>query len=399
MAFNNIHILMFNVYMPTDEVGNDVSLDEYDTILNIISQTLSERKYDGIVIGGDLNIDFSRIRSSHLQRLQSFIEAEGLICGIEHPLYQVDFTYESRMTGNKSTLDYFIVSDNMFRCLNDYTCSHDGDNLSDHSLLFTTFDIHIEYFEGVPLEPSEKPSWNKASTGDIEAYKSTLDNLLCNIDIPLKAIECNNLMCQSHGDSIQKFHDAIISACTLASSNCIPKTGMSKHPVVPGWNDHVEHKRQQSLLWNFIWKCNGCPKTGIIADIRRSTRARYHYAIRSIKKDKEKCISKKIAEALTEDNSRNFWDEINKIKRKSKQLPDLVEGAQGTKEIGALFASKYDNLFNSVSYDKEELSEVLIDINDKIELVCATGKCNKCHSVSVEDIHKAIGHLNMVLKD
>ena len=86
IVFNDIHVLMFNVYMPTDEVSNDISLAEYESVLNVISETCSERNSDGILIGGDLNVDFTRVRSTHLQKLKSFIHTEVLKCGAEHPL-------------------------------------------------------------------------------------------------------------------------------------------------------------------------------------------------------------------------------------------------------------------------------------------------------------------------
>ena len=40
-------------------------------------------------------------------------------------------------------------------------------------------------------------------------------------------------------------------------------------------------------IWHFIWKKCGSPTQGEIAQIMRSTRSKYHYAIRYVKKNEE----------------------------------------------------------------------------------------------------------------
>ena len=42
--------------------------------------------------------------------------------------------------------------------------------------------------------------------------------------------------------------------------------------IIPGWNDMVKDLRHKALFWHNIWKSSGCPKTGVIANTRRSTR-------------------------------------------------------------------------------------------------------------------------------
>ena len=50
------------------------------------------------------------------------------------------------------------------------------------------------------------------------------------------------------------------------------------------------------MFWHVLWKENGCPRTGWIATLRNKSRARYHYALRYVKKSKDKIIVDKLAE-------------------------------------------------------------------------------------------------------
>ena len=52
---------------------------------------------------------------------------------------------------------------------------------------------------------------------------------------------------------------------------------------VPGWNDYVKSYRTDAMFWHVLWKDNGCPKTGYIADMRRRTRYQYHNVLRKVK--------------------------------------------------------------------------------------------------------------------
>ena len=69
---------------------------------------------------------------------------------------------------------------------------------------------------------------------------------------------------------------------------CIPctKERHSTHERVPGWRERVEPFREKSLLWHRIWIDCGRPRNGVVADCMRRTRAKYHYAVREVKKRK-----------------------------------------------------------------------------------------------------------------
>ena len=107
----------------------------------------------------------------------------------------------------------------------------------------------------------KKCDWGKATACDIGSYKVELDTLLRNINIPVEAITC---------DSVS------------ASNKCIPskKGGSNAGKVIHEWTDRFKLSREVSLLWHRIWVDSGKPITGYVYDIMKSTRHKYHYAIR-----------------------------------------------------------------------------------------------------------------------
>ena len=98
------------------------------------------------------------------------------------------------------------------------------------------------------------------------------------------------MFCVDHDNDINRFYDDIVLALTSASSACIPKYEHSKgkNKNITGWIESVDDKRQTSLFWHYLWKDNGSPHNGIIAEIARRTRANYHYAIRNVLKNQNK---------------------------------------------------------------------------------------------------------------
>ena len=49
-------------------------------------------------------------------------------------------------------------------------------------------------------------------------------------------------------------------------------------------------RRYKSLFWHSMWFECGKPKTGVVADVMRKTRASYHYAIRHVRKCEQQIV-------------------------------------------------------------------------------------------------------------
>ena len=53
------------------------------------------------------------------------------------------FSYESKINGDRSLLDHFLVSDNTFYAITEYTSLHHGQNLSDHNAIRLVLDTML----------------------------------------------------------------------------------------------------------------------------------------------------------------------------------------------------------------------------------------------------------------
>ena len=79
------------------------------------------------------------------------------------------------------------------------------------------------------------------------------------------------------------------------------------------------------------------PRQGVVADIMRRTREKYHYCIREVKKNE--LLHKKSARAgsVAENNSRNLWTECRKIRQKIANSTNCMDTVVGYKNITELF--------------------------------------------------------------
>jgi len=123
--------------MPCDIIYDRHNQNVYESILNEISRICQEDNSSYIIVGGDFNTDFARNNSLHTQALTNFIDFENLFNGLAHTTSHVEYTYESKSTGIRSTLDHFLVSHALYYKIFSYIPLHEGDNLSDHAPLFS----------------------------------------------------------------------------------------------------------------------------------------------------------------------------------------------------------------------------------------------------------------------
>jgi len=141
----------------------------------------------------------------------------------------------------------------------------------------------------------------------------------------------------------------------------VPGTG-----CIPGWSEEVQPLRDKYLFWHNIWIDCGRPQEGYVADCMRRTRASYHYAIPRVKKNEEQIICDRIANSLLHDPNRNFWSPIRKICNKRPANCRIVDGCTDEESVAQLFALKYAELFSSVSYNNQEMQNIIDSIESHI---------------------------------
>ncbi len=124
--------------------------------------------------------------------------------------------------------------------------------------------------------------------------------------------QCQDVLCADHKAQLCQLYANIIQAC-LDASYCIhvvtpsdggAATGGQKR--IPGWSEHVEQFKQESLLWHRQWKAQGSPHDGAYSDMRIITRAHYKGAVRYVMNNSDDLKMTKMAEAIVDRRDRNL---------------------------------------------------------------------------------------------
>ena len=105
----------------------------------------------------------------------------------------------------------------------------------------------------------------------------------------------------------------------------------------------------------------------MVADIRRRTRYKYHYAIRHVTKNKKAITANKMAQQILTCQLKGFWANVRKVKGFKSNLPCSVDSIVGEENISDLFASKYEILYKSVPYNTESMNCLKTQIDENIK--------------------------------
>ena len=136
-----------------------------------------------------------------------------------------------------------------------------------------------------------------------------------------------------------------------------------------------------------------------MADIRRRTRHKYHYAIRYTSQNKQAIIANKMSEQVLNGNSSSFWANVTKVKGAKTNIPTTVDTSVGNKDICELFAEKYETLYNLVPYNDTEMGELLIQVDNSIKNKFRSAGDMVFDKITVDTITKGISALKKYKTD
>ena len=145
-----------------------------------------------------------------------------------------------------------------------------------------------------------------------------------------------------------------------------------------------------NIFWHRLWRVNGSPTSGWLSEIRKKTRAKYHYALRQIRKEKDKILASNLAENVVNNNTNDFWASVKKVKGCKPAYVNCVDNVVGGENISNHLVKKYSDLYNSVSYDKHEMQATMSQINTLVSNKCCSQKCYFKHSFCVGDVYDAV---------
>jgi hypothetical protein len=228
-------------------------------------------------------------------------------------------------------------------------------------------DTKCNYEKCTPVihDTSNRIAWNRVTDGDKNLYRSKLEILLNDLSIP-NACFCIDVQCKDdhHAKALDEFCEQIIQCCIDAGS-VFPKK--SKKKRIPYWSDRIKPLKDDAIFWNNIWlQCNK-PDNGIIYELMKKTKHAYHYGARKIKRQTEQLRRCKMAEAIHNNRSRDFWSEVKKVNSSNAKCPLNVKDKTNDFDIASLFAAKYKTLYNSVPSDMLKMENVRYELNMKLD--------------------------------
>ena len=384
---NNLNIIMCNLYLPCDD-NTDVNFELYgETLYDLINIIDTYRGFD-LIIGGDLNTDFNRNESRNLDLLNQFINDELLNC-ISLELSSNNFTFQNSR-GNKSFIDHFIVSESLNQC--NVAVSYDGNNLSDHNpiTLNTTCSSTVIHNNNITKHIIE---WDKATDIHLDNYKTLLNHYFREFDINIDILECNNFNCKHHTEHISQKLEEFIDIIKCCANSTIPNKVLRGKRGIKDWNVFVAPYKEKSIFWNDVWKSAGRPAVGQLANLRRFSRNKYHWAVRKAKRDDNKFFLSVTAEQLANKSFREFWNTIRKIKGINRISSNVIDGVSNDQNIVDNFKDIYSELYNSVP--DNDFKTVVNEVNTLVSNKCSNNMCSSahCHDITIDILSKAIDSL------
>ena len=310
------NLLIVCVYLPYEDgqLNTDVFIDQLAQLETVIEQNLDCHS----VICGDFNVDFSR-SWLHTALLSSFCENVNVKPVCHHPSCVIDYSYNFDMI-RFQVLDHFLLSGVLYdKCVERAYVVHDVDNLSDHDPILLDIGLDIQYVGLSAKVYTPRPSWRKASQTDLFNYSSALSKELSCLPLDSDVLVCHDMKCNDilHFHALSNYVKGITDACITACNNTIPFTSVVQQGGrIAGWSEYVQPLRDKSIFWHNLWKENGRPHSGVVADCMRRSRAAYHHAVRFVKKEEDNIRCERIMNTAMLKDDTNFWSEVKKIRAK-----------------------------------------------------------------------------------
>ncbi len=393
IRLNDIVLLLICVYMPCDSGSKHQENPEYVDTLNAIELICEKSEYDAVIYCGDWNTCLSR-DNAQTKCLMDFCYRNNLKVCWENDNSTIDDTYVNFELNHASCIDYCVMSNNMFECINECNVQHCVLNLSHHSPVVMNLQTGHEALNHLNENVNSKKRilWHKVTDENINQYKSELDRLLEQHEVNMDVLNCSNVLCNDpgHKQYIDSLCNILLCCCLSAGEVCFPHSKPGK-TAIPDWNDVAEPVRENALFWHWLWNECGRPHNGAVADIMRRTRAKYHYSVRKLRREANECSRRKLAESVANDKSqRDLWQEIKKMKHKTRVTSGVIDDCHNDEDICNLFASKYETLYQSVPTDNDELEGIQ---NELRERMVQDAMQRDCH-IDVGSVKNAIKKLN-----
>ena len=364
-------IIIVNCYFPTDTQDNNFDDWELIKCLETLSGIITAYPNHHILIGGDINCDFSR-QTPFVNMIRDFTLNSNLSAAWWS--FPIDFTYSfSSNIHNRtsfSCLDHFFYNDSLQ--VKDAAVIHLGDNLSGHEPIYISININVtdnlvpDSSTHGTQDYTYAPNWSKASVSQLQDFNESLRTKCQSLVIP-DGLLCNNLTCQSddHRNDITHYCDALLNIIDDATKMNIPPTHIPSEKKTPGWLELVKPFQDEARFFHSIWVSYGKPQNCPLYETMKRTRNSYHYAIRRAQKNEEEIRNQHLVDHCLKGNSSDIIKEFKKQNKCTQNKSPVIDGHSNDQNISNHFSDIYKDLYQRNS-STAPLTSQIQDINSSI---------------------------------
>ena len=345
--------LFINVYLPYEKEENFAEYVEY---LGKIQTIVDEHESNHVVVVGDFNAHPGKPFGNEM--LGFSYESDFHVSDIEElGIDSNTFTYLSDAHGTTSWLDHIVSTNSAHVNISDISVLYDIIG-SDHLPLAFNYKFKGAVLPDTPKSTNYRKSvkWDKMTREALESYTNMTSILLDKVHVNLSLLRCTNINCKDlgHRAALDDLYNDIIASLCYASDTCLAKYTTHVFNPVPGWNDHVSDLHSIAREAFITWRANGKPRTGPLHDSMKISRARFKWALKKCKTNREQMCADAMAKSYGDKNYREFWKKIKKTNSSKAAQSDDIEGAHGEDEIKTLWANHFEDLFNCVRDTKHK---------------------------------------------
>ena len=211
--------------------------------------------------------------------------------------------------------------------------------------------------------------------------------------LPAEAAACSVVGCTDHTAVLDTYVDSLYHCLHDCALRTLPKVRASSS-CVPGWNRTARLLKDKANFWFSVWKSAGSPSNGVLHQIKKSSKSRYKYEVRRLRRQELHIRRERLASVIAASRSRDFWLEVKRTTKPQRScIPaKSVDGVHGLQDIANLFASRVTGYLNT--HDACLRDDLLSSMSSSISSADIAS-----FSISVECIRSAFSKLKLCKSD
>ena len=118
---------------------------------------------------------------------------------------------------------------------------------------------------------------------------------------------------------------------------------------------------QDALWW---WKFHNKPINGAIYHNMRSSKSRFKYALRAVKRSEEAIRADAMASNLLNNDYDSFWTDVKKLNSSNAIISNLIDGTSGKSNITNLWKKHFCNILNANTCDSDLKNKIMTKLEN-----------------------------------